>query len=101
VPTHRWHLIVTDHARNQIRRLSSKERQGVFQKIRELLQAGNPLSLVHVKKMATRENMWRIRYGNYRILFEVESVEITHENHLYKGTVIIVNVGHRGDIYKN
>lgn len=43
------------------------------------------------KKLAGAENLWRIRVGDYRILYEI------HDRQLL---VVIVAIGHRGDIYR-
>ena len=43
-----------------------------------------------VKKLSNRD-AWRIRIGNYRIIYEIE------DNRLI---VIVINIGHRKDIYR-
>ena len=42
------------------------------------------------KKLKGSHEMWRIRSGNYRVIYEI------HDNKL---VVLVVDVGHRKDIY--
>lgn len=43
------------------------------------------------KKLSGRGNLWRIRAGDYRILYEI------HDRALF---VLVVKIGHRGDVYE-
>ena len=42
-------------------------------------------------KLAGDENLWRIRVGDYRVVYEI------HDKRLL---VLVVRVGHRRDVYK-
>jgi mRNA interferase RelE/StbE len=42
------------------------------------------------RKLKGREG-WRIRVGNYRIIYEIDDVE---------QTILVVHVGHRRDVYR-
>lgn len=43
-----------------------------------------------VKKLKGRE-AWRIRVGDYRIIYEIHDRELQ---------VLVITVGHRGDVYR-
>jgi mRNA interferase RelE/StbE len=44
------------------------------------------------KKLAGQaENLWRIRFGDYRIVYQIQDERLT---------VLVLRVGHRGDIYR-
>jgi mRNA interferase RelE/StbE len=43
------------------------------------------------KKLAGREDLWRVRVGDYRVVYEV------HDRILY---VLIVRLAHRRDVYR-
>lgn len=43
------------------------------------------------KKLTGSDNLWRIRVGDYRILYEI------HDRHLL---VNVVEIGHRREIYR-
>ena len=44
-----------------------------------------------VRKMAKHRNRWRLRVGNYRVIYEVNGHELV---------ILIIAVGHRKDIYR-
>ena len=44
-----------------------------------------------VKKLEGEDNIWRIRVGDYRILYEI---------HDRKLLILVVDVGHRSDVYR-
>ena len=44
------------------------------------------------RKLAGEESTYRIRQGNYRIIYEVEGKKLI---------VLILKIGHRKDIYRN
>ena len=43
-------------------------------------------------KLTGRENQWRVRAGNYRVIYEV------HDDRLL---VLVVDVGHRSEIHRS
>ena len=43
-----------------------------------------------VKKLTGRE-AWRIRVGDYRVIYEISDADLT---------ILVVNVGHRKEIYR-
>lgn len=98
---HKWYLTFTDDARADIRKLSSGDRRAIFQAIRELLQAENPLRDVNVKKLIGSDGLWRKRKGLYRIIFSVDNREVEVQTFRYKGAIHIEAVKHRKDAYRN
>ena len=98
---HKWHLGTTAEARKQVSALDAVARAGIFRAIRELLLADNPALAPQVKKLygPRFKGLWRKRQGRYRVFFEIDPTEITHEKFLYKGTVTIVRVVDRKNAY--
>ena len=43
------------------------------------------------KKLSGQHNVWRIRIGNYRVLYAIEE---------YQLVVFVVKVGHRREVYR-
>ena len=43
------------------------------------------------KKLSGRE-AWRIRIGNYRVIYEINESALS---------IVVVNIGHRKDVYKS
>jgi mRNA interferase RelE/StbE len=44
-----------------------------------------------VKKMKNVVNRWRVRSGNYRIIYEIQDQQLI---------VLVINVGHRREVYQ-
>ena len=44
-----------------------------------------------VKKLAGHDNLWRVRVGDYRIIYTIEDDRLL---------VLVVKLGHRGDVYR-
>ena len=80
-----YHLLISEEAREQLRALPKALRRNIGQRL-DALQ----ISLAgDVKKLTAREHKYRLRVGNYRILFRLE------------GTVIFVYaVKHRREAYE-
>ena len=43
------------------------------------------------KKLAGKENFWRVRVGDYRVIYTIEDRRLV---------VLVVKVGHRGEVYR-
>lgn len=69
-------------------KISKRELLSIQAKIEALSTDPRPTDL---KKIRGDDNLYRIRVGNYRILYRIFDEKIC---------IIIVNVGHRKDIYK-
>jgi len=70
-------------------KISKKEAKRIVEKIEDLDK--NPLSEeLNVKKLATTKRSYRLRIGNFRVIFEID-----FENKI----IYIHEVGFRGNIY--
>lgn len=99
--THKWHLVASDEFRKQLNNLPKKELIRVFQRMKQLLEVDNPQSIVGVKKLVSvKPPQWRARQGVYRIIFVINSEEITVNDFDYKGTIEFLAVLHRKDAYR-
>lgn len=57
-----------------------------------LLLSQNPFSdLLQIKKLRGPEGLYRLRLGDYRLLYTVESFELV---------VVVIKIGHRREIYR-
>ena len=74
-------------AHRSLASLSPTAQARVIAAIRALASDPRPRG---VKKLAGRE-AWRIRVGDYRIIYEIGDVDLT---------VLVVDVGHRREIYR-
>jgi mRNA interferase RelE/StbE len=76
-------------ARKDIDRLPAKQRERVESAIASLADNPRPRGCV---KMKAKVDTYRIRVGNYRVLYEVYDNELV---------IIVVTVGDRKDIYRH
>ena len=81
----RYRIAIPDALKAQLRALANPARQEIGYKL-FLLQ--EDLS-GDIKKLKGSKNQYRLRVGNYRVLFELEA-----------DTVTVYDLGHRKDIYK-
>jgi len=85
-----YKLDIAASAHKSLQKLPEKERLRVMRDIRALTQ--NPRPYGHIKlKSADTEKLYRIRCGNYRVIYEI------HDGILF---VIIVDIDHRKDVYR-
>ena len=78
----------TPAAARQLERLDKPVRRRVATAINSLAAEPRPAG---VKKLAGSGDLWRIRVGDYRIVYQI------HDRHL---VVVIVTIGHRSDVYR-
>lgn len=76
-------------ARKQFRKLPTYVQERVKSKINELATEPRPN---RVKKLQGEDNLYRIRVGDYRIVYEIK------DNILL---IVIIRVKHRSEVYKN
>jgi mRNA interferase RelE/StbE len=83
-----YSIEVSATAEKQLRKLSQRDRISVLKRIQEL--SGEPRPN-HSRKLRGQDNIYRVRVGNYRILYSIENKHLT---------IIILKVGHRRDVYR-
>ncbi|MGA0555862.1 type II toxin-antitoxin system RelE family toxin [Larkinella sp. VNQ87] len=85
-----YQLLFSDKALKSLKTIQKKDAQRILSKIDEL--AANPNETPNVKKLANHPvAAYRLRVGDYRVLFDKED-EIR--------IIEIVDIGHRKDIYQ-
>jgi mRNA interferase RelE/StbE len=83
-----YRVEITASAARQMRRLPKADKARILNKIESL--ATDPLPY-GVKKLADEKITYRIRVGDYRIIYEIYSDELI---------VFVVKVKHRREVYK-
>ena len=78
----------TPGARRALKRLETPIQRRVGAAIDDLAVNPRPSG---VKKLADTENHWRIRVGEYRVIYQIFDRVLV---------IVIVAVGHRGDVYR-
>ncbi|HEX9962480.1 MAG TPA: type II toxin-antitoxin system RelE/ParE family toxin [Pyrinomonadaceae bacterium] len=79
-------LLILRRAQKELANLDKIEYERVRDAITSLAENPRPPGC---KKLIAREG-WRIRIGNYRVIFEVDDI---------KREVTVMHIGHRRDIY--
>ena len=74
-------------AQKNLNTLTAPEQERVIAAVRKLAVDPRPAG---VKKLTGRE-AWRIRVGDYRVIYEINDNELT---------VLVIDVGHRREIYR-
>ena len=83
-----YRIVIKKSAAREIENIQKKDRIRIVEKIRSLSIDPHP---VGSKKLSGQEK-YRVRQGNYRILYQVIDDELV---------INVVKLGHRRDIYKN
>ena len=83
----RYRIVVKKSVAKDLRQIPTKDLQRILKRIDDLQADPRPAG---VEKLSSDEK-YRIRQGNYRILYSIEDEIVT---------VTIVKVGHRRDVYR-
>lgn len=83
-----WKTRVTTPAEKQLRKLPVQVRNRIMDFLKTLEGPSNPYA--RAKKLVGLENRWRYRVGDYRIVCEIHDGELL---------VLVIDIGHRRDIY--
>ena len=84
----RYAISFKPSADRELRRLPVNVQKRIVRAVELLADDPRPAGVV---KMAGDDNLWRIRVGTYRIVYEI------HDNRL---VVLVLRVGHRKDVYR-
>ena len=82
-------LLYRQSVEKDLRKLPSHIRCTVVDKISKLSDDPRPNGVI---KLRGADALYRIRYADYRIIYEIRDASVT---------VLIVKVGHRREIYKD
>jgi mRNA interferase RelE/StbE len=82
-----YKIFIKRSAGKELEKIGGKDQQRIIQKVRSLAIDPRP---VGVKKLSGEEK-YRIRQGDYRILYKIEDEIIT---------VTVVRIAHRKDAYR-
>lgn len=77
-------------ARKEFEKLPERIRDNVVKALK--LLSHDPYSeLLRVKKLKGAEDLFRIRLGDYRVVYEIDGNKLI---------VIVIKIGHRSEIYR-
>ena len=88
MPKQRYRVVLHQAALVEIRRLPKRIKEQVREAIETLAENPTPRA---ASRLRGRAHAYRIRFGDYRMLYEVHATEIV---------VYVVGVAHRKEVYK-
>ena len=83
-----YQVLFTPRAERELESLPEAARRRIAKKIDALAEEPRPSG---IKKLRGHDNSYRLRAGDYRVLYTIEDRVVT---------VVVVRVGHRRDIYE-
>ena len=84
----RYTLEFTASAAREFRALDRQTQRRISTKVSELVNDPLPAG---VRKFQGEEDHWRIRVGDYRVIYRVEKCRVV---------IVIVKIGHRREVYR-
>ena len=84
----RYEVVLSPKAEKQLDELPTPLRRRITEAVEGLESKPRPHG---VKKLTGAENLWRIRVGDYRIVYTIEDDRLI---------VLVVKIGHRRKIYR-
>lgn len=99
--SHQWILKIQADAKSEFDKLPPSNKRTLFRHLQQLLEADLPYNLpfVHMIKAKKFERFRKFRVGDYRVLFILLPGEVKQKAHLFKGTLHIVTIENRKDVY--
>ena len=82
----RWQLRIEPRAEHELLSLPDDARRRVFRRIDRLQVEPRPAGC---RKLAGREGVYRIRVGDYRVLYRIEDEVLV---------VMVIRIGHRHEL---
>ena len=87
-----WAVNLRKQPLKELEKMSGEDRERILKAITKLSQNPFDISRLDTKKLKGRAEKWRLRVGEYRIIYEILRTEIL---------IDVIKIGARGDIYKN
>jgi mRNA interferase RelE/StbE len=84
-----YEIVIKPTAEKSLDKLPHPIRRRIVDVLKELRNNPRPTGVV---KLAGDENMWRIRIGNYRVVYEIQDDRLI---------VLILRVAHGKDVYRH
>jgi mRNA interferase RelE/StbE len=84
-----YEIQILPKATRQLKGLSIEVRQEVSRTIQLLANEPRPIG---VKKLSGEKDIYRVRMGNYRVLYQIIDKVLV---------VVVVSIGHRREVYRD
>jgi mRNA interferase RelE/StbE len=84
----KYKIEISSSAEKSLKKISKKDIQKIIETIQHLAITPFPEGS---RKLKGEENVYRVRQGNYRVIYEVLGNKLI---------ILVLKIGHRKDIYK-
>ncbi len=100
---HLWLLKAAPEVSAALAKLPRGTRAGVFRQLDLLLYADDPYlqPFVEMLKDPRFQRARKFRVGDYRVLFVVRREAVEHQKTSYRGTLYVLLIENRRDVYTN
>lgn len=86
-----WTVKYLRSAKQGIKGITPSEQRKIKAKIEELAKCSDPASVGKKLKGKSFRDFYRVRVGDYRVIYRVENDELI---------LVVIRIGHRSKIYK-
>jgi len=86
-----WQIELTTTAEKQLSKLDKVTAKRITQFLRQRIALANNPRTIGKPLAGSRRGLWRYRVGDYRLICELQDERLV---------VLVVEVGHRGEIYR-
>ncbi|KKQ48558.1 MAG: hypothetical protein US69_C0019G0005 [candidate division TM6 bacterium GW2011_GWF2_38_10] len=83
-----YEIIFSDEAKKALKKLDDQIISKIFKKTKQL--RSEQACALNIKKLKSKNNLYRLRVGDYRIIYSIEHAKVI---------IYIIDIGHRRDIY--
>lgn len=87
-----WKVEFDNRARKELRKLDSQTQDRILKWLRQRLATDEDPRRSGKSLKGRMKGLWRYRVGNYRIISQIQDENIL---------ILVVRIGHRGDIYED
>lgn len=84
-----WTVNIHRKALKSLADINKKDQNRIREAIDSLESDSHPFG---VRKIVGSDSMYRIRIGNYRVVYEVQNQQLS---------ILVVDIGHRREVYRN
>jgi mRNA interferase RelE/StbE len=84
----KYAVLLLPAAKKSLAQLPKADQKRADEHIRQLADNPRPTGCI---KLSGYQNLWRIRVGNYRIIYDIQDQQLT---------VLIITIAHRRDVYR-
>lgn len=87
-----WKVEFDNRARKELRKLDSQTQDRILKWLRQTIATDEDPRRTGKSLKGLMKGLWRYRVGNYRIISQIQDENIL---------ILVVRIGHRGDIYED